>query len=83
MGRFLWHVVPMALNLRWPIEGSWVVPGLAGPLPPLAMKLVELSGTTRIFDTILPDIAEDSKTNFIRANPQIVEAYFGTPVEVA
>jgi hypothetical protein len=44
-------------------------------LPPermaLAMKLVELSGTTRIFDTILPDIAEESKTNFIRANPQM------------
>jgi len=37
----------------------------------LAVKLVELSGTTRIFDTILPDIAEQSKTQFIRANPQM------------
>lgn len=44
-------------------------------LPPermaLAMKLVELSGTTRIFDTVLPDLAEESKNNFIRANPQM------------
>ena len=37
----------------------------------IAIKLVELSGTTRIFDTILPDIAEQSKTQFIRANPQM------------
>jgi hypothetical protein len=37
----------------------------------LAMKLVALSGTTRIFDEVLPDVAEQSKTNFIRANPQM------------
>ena len=37
----------------------------------LAMKLVELSGTTRIFDEVLPQIAEDSKNRFIRANPQM------------
>jgi uncharacterized protein len=37
----------------------------------LAMKLVELSGTTRIFDEVLPSIAEDSKNRFIRANPQM------------
>lgn len=37
----------------------------------LAMRLVELSGTTRIFDEILPDIAEESKSLFIRANPQM------------
>jgi hypothetical protein len=37
----------------------------------LAMKLVQLSGTTRIFDEVLPTIAEDSKNRFIRANPQM------------
>jgi uncharacterized protein len=37
----------------------------------LAMKLVELSGTTRIFDEVLPSIAEESKNRFIRANPQM------------
>jgi uncharacterized protein len=37
----------------------------------LAMKLVELSGTTRIFDEVLPTIAEESKNRFIRANPQM------------
>jgi len=44
-------------------------------LPPereaLAMRLVELSGTTRIFDEVLPTIAEQSKNQFIRANPQM------------
>lgn len=44
-------------------------------LPPermeLAMKLVQLSGTTRIFDTVLPDIADQAKNRFIRANPQM------------
>lgn len=29
LGRFLWDVLPIALNLRYPIEGSWVVPVLA------------------------------------------------------
>lgn len=29
IGRLLWHVVPMGLNLRWPIEGSWAVPVVA------------------------------------------------------
>lgn len=29
LGRLLWHVLPMALNLRWPIDGSWIVPVLA------------------------------------------------------
>ena len=37
----------------------------------LAMKLVALSGTTRIFDEVLPTIAEESKNRFIRANPQM------------
>jgi hypothetical protein len=37
----------------------------------LAMKIVELSGTTRIFDEVLPTIAEDSKKRFINANPQM------------
>lgn len=37
----------------------------------LATKLVALSGTTRIFDEVLPTIAQDSKNRFIRANPQM------------
>ena len=37
----------------------------------LGMKIVELSGTTRIFDEVLPTIAEDSKKRFINANPQM------------
>ena len=48
---------------------------LTRELPPekmaLAMKLVELSGTTRIFDEVLPTIAEQAKNQFIRANPQM------------
>lgn len=37
----------------------------------LATKLVALSGTGRLFDQILPDIADQAKNNFIRANPQM------------
>jgi hypothetical protein len=44
-------------------------------LPPermaLAMKLVQASGMARVFDDVLPTIAEQSKTEFIRANPQM------------
>jgi len=44
-------------------------------LPPermaLAMKLVQVSGIARVFDDVLPTIAEQSKTEFIRANPQM------------
>jgi hypothetical protein len=29
IGRLLWHVVPIALNLRLPIDGTWVVPVVA------------------------------------------------------
>lgn len=48
---------------------------LETPLPPerekLAMKLVELSGTARIFDEVLPTLAEQAKNRFIQANPQM------------
>jgi hypothetical protein len=44
-------------------------------LPPerreLALKLVQLSGTSRMFDELLPTIADQAKNNFIRANPQM------------
>jgi uncharacterized protein len=44
-------------------------------LPPermeLAMKLLRLSGTSRVFDQVLPGIAEQAKNYFIRANPQM------------
>lgn len=48
---------------------------LEAELPPermkLALELVELSGTTRIFDEVLPTVAEQAKNRFIRANPQM------------
>jgi hypothetical protein len=44
-------------------------------LPPermaLATKLVQVSGVARVFDDVLPTIAEQSKNEFIRANPQM------------
>jgi hypothetical protein len=44
-------------------------------LPPermaVAMKLVQVSGMARVFDDVLPTIADQSKTEFIRANPQM------------
>jgi hypothetical protein len=44
-------------------------------LPPetreLADKLVQIAGTARLFDTLLPNIADTSKNNFIRGNPQM------------
>ncbi len=35
------------------------------------MQLVKLSGTARIFDEVLPNIADQAKNAFIRANPQM------------
>jgi hypothetical protein len=29
LGRLLWHTLPIALNLRVPIDGTWVVPAVA------------------------------------------------------
>jgi uncharacterized protein len=37
----------------------------------LAMQLVKLSGTSRMFDEVLPMVADEAKTAFIRANPQM------------
>src|SRR5688572_1378698 len=37
----------------------------------LAMQLVRLTGTSRSFDELLPNIADQAKNNFIRANPQM------------
>lgn len=37
----------------------------------LGKQLVKLSGTGRTFDEVLPNIAAESKTAFIRANPQM------------
>lgn len=37
----------------------------------LAKQLVELSGSSRTFDEILPNIAEQAKNTFIRSNPQM------------
>jgi hypothetical protein len=37
----------------------------------LAAKLVELTRTARMFDALLPNIADTAKNNFIRANPQM------------
>jgi hypothetical protein len=44
-------------------------------LPPetkeLAEKLVQLTGTARLFDSLLPTIADRAKDEFIRSNPQM------------
>ncbi len=37
----------------------------------LADKLVELTGSARLFDEVLPDVADKAKNAFIRANPQM------------
>lgn len=37
----------------------------------LARQVVELSGTSSTFDELLPNIAEDAKQQFVRANPQM------------
>jgi hypothetical protein len=37
----------------------------------LAAKLVKLTGTARLYDELLPNIADQAKNSFIRANPQM------------
>lgn len=37
----------------------------------LADELVQITGTARLFDTLLPNIADEAKNTFIRANPQM------------
>ncbi len=37
----------------------------------LADKLVQITGTARMFDSLLPNIADQTKNNFIRGNPQM------------
>ena len=37
----------------------------------LAMQVVKLSGTSRTFDELLPNIADEAKQQFVRANPQM------------
>jgi hypothetical protein len=37
----------------------------------LADKLVQITGTARLFDSLLPDIADKAKNSFIRSNPQM------------
>ena len=37
----------------------------------LAAKLVALTGTARLYDELLPNIADQAKNQFIRANPQM------------
>ncbi|SER44763.1 hypothetical protein SAMN05216548_11911 [Faunimonas pinastri] len=37
----------------------------------LAKQLIKLNGSSREFDVILPNIADQAKTTFIRANPQM------------
>ena len=48
---------------------------IQGELPPetlaLALRLVELSGSGRTFDEVLPMVADQTKNAFIRANPDM------------
>ena len=76
-------VVAVAASLAAPGQCAGGAGGTATPcrsimeteIPPermaLAMKLVQLSGIARIFDEMLPTIAEQAKNAFIRANPQM------------
>lgn len=48
------------------IEGE-----LAPETKELADKLVQITGTARLFDPLLPTIADEAKNSFIRANPQM------------
>src|SRR5205085_11292851 len=56
-------------------------------LPPeriaLAMKLVQVSGVARVFDDVPPTIAEQSKNEFIRANPPMQLGIIAVVDEVA
>ena len=44
---------------------------LAPETQAIASELTRLSGTPRLFDEILPQIADEAKSGFIRANPQM------------
>jgi hypothetical protein len=37
----------------------------------LADRLVQITGTARLFDSLLPNIADEAKNSFIRSNPQM------------
>jgi hypothetical protein len=49
----------------------------------VAAELTRLSGTPRLFDEILPRIADDAKTAFIRANPHMQLGIIGVVDRVA
>ena len=51
--------------------GSIMARELTPETEELAMKLVQLSGTGRTYDELLPMIADQAKNAFIRANPQM------------
>jgi hypothetical protein len=44
---------------------------LAPETKKLADRLVQIAGTARLFDALLPNIADSAKNGFIRANPQM------------
>ncbi len=49
----------------------------------LGKKLVDLSQTSRMFDVLLPNIADQAKNDFIRANPQMQLGIIGIVDKVA
>ncbi len=49
----------------------------------LGKKLVDLSHTSRMFDVLLPNIADQAKNDFIRANPQMQLGIIGIVDKVA
>ncbi|MCG8670883.1 MAG: DUF2059 domain-containing protein, partial [Pseudomonadales bacterium] len=44
---------------------------LSGETQALADELVQITGTARLFDALLPNIADEAKNSFIRSNPQM------------
>jgi hypothetical protein len=60
---------------------------MAQEIPPekldLGLQLVKLSGTGRAFDELLPNIADQAKNAFIRANPQMQLGIIGVVDRIA
>jgi hypothetical protein len=70
-----WVAAPPVLAQAQSPSEQEVTKVLSAPLSPeqqsLGVQLVKLSGIGRTFDQLLPNIADQAKNGFIRANPQM------------
>jgi len=66
---------PVLAQQQAPVEKSAVEEIIHTELSPetkqLADKLVQVTGSARVFDSVLPNIADQAKNGFIRSNPQM------------